>query len=527
MILDKHILIITGTSSFSIISKIIKSIKHYKIDIFKAPISISAFLTKDIVNDILQKISISDYDLILLPGFVQWDASNIGKKHKIEIKKGPEFASDLPFILKNLDKITLSAKLPANKLIEISGEKEYKMILEEQKKLAEQEIDNNSFFINKKKADTMISPHLPPPIIGEIVNCTERSEKKILKKVNHYIESGADIIDIGCVSNKAYPEKIPIIVNAIRRNFDVLLSIDSMDKSEIMAAINTDIDMILSFDLGNYKDFLDIPKTIPIVLLPTDIKKAYFPKNPKDRVNNLFKLTKILQDNGFQKLIADPLLETPISPGICNSLDAYFLYNKMVNEQDNKKFKLPLFFGISNVVELMDIDSVGVNGLLASIAIELGIGLLFTVEHSVKLMGGISELKESIKLNYLANYRKSPPINQGITIFKSKGKTRQKIPKIDLENAIKVKLEYKHYTPDKKGYFRIYVEPYAKKIYLLFYSNENLLLRTLVGTNAEALCKKFINLGLTKNIEHLNYLGRELERAQICLELNKPYIQDE
>ncbi|TFG18423.1 MAG: dihydropteroate synthase-like protein [Promethearchaeota archaeon] len=527
MILDKNILIITGTSSFSIISKIIKPIKNYKIDVFKAPITISAFLTKDIVIDILKKISVSNYDLILLPGFVQWDTNKIEEKFKVEIKKGPEFASDLPFVLKNLENITLSGKLPANKLIEISGEKEYTNILEEQKRLAQREISSNSFYINKRKTNVMISPYLPPPIIAEIVNCTERSENKILKKVKHYVESGADIIDIGCVSNNAYPERIPTIIKTIRRNFDVLLSIDSMDKSEIMAAINADIDMILSFDLGNYKDFLDIPKTIPIVILPTDMKKAYFPKNPKERVENLFKLTQILQDNGFQKLIADPLLETPISPGICNSLDSYMLYNKMVGEKSNKSLKLPLFFGISNVVELMDIDSVGINGLLASFAIELGIGVLFTVEHSVKLMGGISELKESVKLNYLAHYRKSPPINQGITIFKSKGKTRQKIPKIDLTNALNVKSKNTNYNPDVNGYFRIYVEPYAKKIYLLFYSNENVLLKTLIGTNAEALCKKFIQLGLTKNNEHLNYLGRELERAQICLELNKPYIQDE
>ena len=529
MILDNiiNILIITGTSSFPIISKIIKTVKTYQIDIVKAPITISAFLTEDNVIDLLNNNPIAKYDLILLPGFVQWDTSKLEDKFKVKIKKGPEFASDLPFILKNLENITLSGKLPANKLIKISGEKEYNIILEEQKKIAEKQIDSTSFYINKKKGDIMISPHLPPPIIAEIVNCTERSEKNILKKVKYYIESGADIIDIGCVSNKPYPERIAKIIEIIRSNFEVLISIDSMDKSELMAGVDAEIDMILSLDFGNYMDFLDIPKTIPIVILPTDIKKSYFPKNPIERIKNLMKLTKILHENGFEKLIADPLLETPISPGICNSLEAYILYNKMVSEGNNISLKLPLFFGISNVVELMDIDSVGINGLLASIAIELGVGILFTVEHSVKLMGGISELKESVKLNYLANFRKSPPINQGITVFKSKGKTRQKIPTIDTSNTLSVESENTDYIPDKKGYFRIYAKPYTKEIYLLFFSNENILLKTLVGNNAEALCKKFIQYGLTDNIEHLNYLGRELQKAQICLELNKPYIQDE
>ncbi|MFW9930862.1 MAG: hypothetical protein ACFFD1_15850, partial [Candidatus Thorarchaeota archaeon] len=82
---------------------LIKPIQKYKIKVYKAPITISAFLTKDIVVEILNKIPLLDYDLILLPGFVQWDAKILEDKYKIEIKKGPEFATDLPFILKNLN----------------------------------------------------------------------------------------------------------------------------------------------------------------------------------------------------------------------------------------------------------------------------------------------------------------------------------------------------------------------------------------------------------------------------------------
>ena len=37
-----------------------------------------------------------------------------------------------------------------------------------------------------------------------------------------------------------------------------------MDSSEILAAVDQHIDMILSLDIGNYKNFLTIPKNIPI-----------------------------------------------------------------------------------------------------------------------------------------------------------------------------------------------------------------------------------------------------------------------
>lgn len=465
--------------------------------------------------------------MVLLPGFVQWDSSKLEENFFIKIRKGPEFASDLPVILKNLDKIELSTNLPANRLLEVSGESEYHDFVKKQLIIAKEELGYHTFYINKEKSNLIIGRYLPPPIIAEIVNCTNKDNDNILKKVKHYIASGADIIDIGCISNKPNPERIKEIIDLIRSKYDVLISIDSMDSKEINAAIDQDVDLILSLDLGNYKEFLNLPKNIPIVILPTNMKQAYFPKEPEIRVKNLFKLTKEMQNNGFKKLIADPLLETPISPGICNSLEAYFLYKKKIMEEKRRNLEIPLFFGISNVVELMDIDSVGINGLLASIAIELDMGILFTVEHSTKLFGGVRELKESIKLNYIAKFKQTPPINQGLSVFKAKGKTSQEIPIINQNRSVLIEQPIVEYTPDKKGYFRIYSNQYAKKIYVLFYSNDEILLQTFVGDNAETISKEVINYNLTKDLYHLNYLGRELKKAEICLWLGKPYIQDE
>jgi dihydropteroate synthase-like protein len=189
--------------------------------------------------------------------------------------------------------------------------------------------------------------------------------------------------------------------------------------------------------------------------------------------------------------------------------------------------KLPLFFGISNVVELMDVDSIGINGLLASIAIELDMGVLFTVEHSTKLMFGVKELSECAKLNYLAKYKKSPPINQGIQVFKAKGKTSQITPEINEDDSILISELKSDYKADENGYFKIYVNHYSRKIYVLFFSNEHSLLQTFIGENAEALSKKIIALKLIDNLYHANYLGRELSRAESCLFSGKPYVQDE
>lgn len=475
-------------------------------------------------GELLDSAPVSNYDLILLPGFIQWDTSSLEKKISVEIRKGPEFASDLQMILKNLsnNNIKLSNKIPANRLFEDSGKNAYHQIVIERYESALNNIGSDTFFINEVRSNILVGRNLPPPIIAEIVNCTTKSNKSIIKKAQHYISSGADIIDIGCVANKPNPNRITEIIELLRTNFNTLISIDSMETSELLEAVECGIDLILSLDSGNYKDFISIPKEIPVVILPTNIKKGYFPKDPKTRVENLLNLTEKLQDYGFKKLIADPLLETPIVPGICNSLEAYFLYSKLSPAK-----KLPLFFGISNVVELMDIDSVGINGLLASIAVELDIGIVFTVEHSIKLMRGVTELKEGIKLNFLSKYKKTPPINQGIQIFRAKGKTNQLKYKIGESNAIIIDQINQNYISDEVGYFKIYLNHYSNKINVLHFSNEHTLLNTLIGTSAEAISKKIIELKLTNNLSHINYIGRELAKAEFCLFSGKPYIQDE
>jgi len=516
------ILIFTGKQSYPIIEKVIQSVKTHIIEIEEAPISVSAFLTESLVETILNTKSKFNYDLVLLPGFVQWDSTTLEEKFSVRIRKGPEFASDLPPLLKNIEKVDLSCTIPANKLFEHSGETLYNQIVQEQYEIAKENLGPHTFYINREKSDLIIGRNLPPPIIAEIVNCTSKSDKSIIKKATHYIKSGANIIDIGCVSNKPNPLRVKEIIQILRNNFNILLGIDSMDPSEILAAVDMNIDMILSFDIGNYKDFIDIPKDIPIVILPTNIREGIFPSNPEIRVEKLLILTNILKNHGFTKLIADPLLETPISPGICNSLETYFLYKKLP-----PKNQLPLFFGVSNVVELMDIDSIGINGLLASIAVELDMGVLFTVEHSSKLFGGVRELKDSIKLNYLAKNKKTPPINQGLSLFKAKGKTSQKIPQINEDNAILVNTLNQDYIPDDKGYFRVFVNQFVRKIYVLFYSIQDNLLHIFIGNNSEAISKEIIKQNITSDIYHLNYLGRELSKAEMSLLLGKPYIQDE
>ena len=72
-----RVLIITGQNGRDAIEELIKSIKGHQIDIEVAPISVSAFLTEKLTEDILKSINLSNYELILIPGFVQWDTTSL------------------------------------------------------------------------------------------------------------------------------------------------------------------------------------------------------------------------------------------------------------------------------------------------------------------------------------------------------------------------------------------------------------------------------------------------------------------
>ncbi|GAG97204.1 unnamed protein product, partial [marine sediment metagenome] len=92
---------------------------------------------------------------------------------------------------------------------------------------------------------------------------------------------------------------------------------------------------------------------------------------------------------------------------------------------------------------------------------------------------------------------------------------------------ITIKESVLDYVPDKNGYFKFYVNYYSKEIYVLFFSHDNNLLKTLIGDNAETLSKKVIELRLTTNLQHINYVGRTLAKAELCLNFGKPFIQDD
>lgn len=47
------------------------------------------------------------------------------------------------------------------------------------------------------------------------------------------------------------------------------------------------------------------------------------------------------------------------------------------------------------------------------------------------------------------------------------------------------------------------------------------------GISARDILNTLIDLGMVTRLDHVGYLGRELEKAEIALALGRSYVQDE
>ena len=520
------ILALTGRSA----EKIVKNNVPSNVVVKVLPIDVAAFINDDLILKHVTKIEAQKFDLIIVPGFVQGDLSELSSQLGIPVVKGPRYASDLKLTLVELDPLELSAKHSADKFLKTKKFAETRQILNDgftvpiNEKLHEFELGN------KKQFPIGISR--PPLVMAEIIDAPKFSVVEIRKKAIFYLENGANVIDIGAIATNPQPTKIEEIVLALqglKSKYNFIISIDTLNTEEIMAAVKADVDLILSIDHGNVDELLGkIPKDIGIVFLPTNVKEGYMPKTPEDRVKSLITLRDILLEAGYKKLFADPIIEMPIYPGFASSLESYIQYR-------NIDANTPMMTCVGNVTEFIEADPIGINALFGCLAVELGIKLLLMTDFSVKCRGGTKEIVKARDLAFAAKKRKAPPKGHGINILMAKSRTDfeleipidENLEIIDLKSEQRV-LYSMDYEFDPKGSFTIWTDFHKQKIFVshldLSTNKPDIL---FISSEARLIFSEITKRGLISKIDHAFYLGRELERAENCLYLGKTYIQNE
>lgn len=514
--MNKKILLVTGRLAEELVRKY-SAESSVDTEVKTVPVSVATFMTSKLLIEELKNLDLSNFSMLMVPGLVRCDLKKIEDELRLPTFKGSKYAADIPLVLDNLEKIKLSKESPACELLKSEiGASVQKQLKEVEAAAKELLSKPHNFLVGKGKSAVAAGKDFPARVIAEINDAPLLKDEEVIEIAGRYLESGAEIIDIGMIAGEEKPEEVPRLVSVLRDNFDVPISIDTLNKKEIQAAIDNGIDLILSINGNTIEDYSNLD--IPAVVVPVDPKRGRYPREPREKVRYLLDLVKRAKELGYAQVIADPILE-PVNQGFIESLVAFYELRKL-------EPNLPILMGIGNVIELYDVDSVGLVALLAGVASEINASFLLTVEASDKTKGNVAEVRRAREMMTLARLRKSVPKDLGLDLLLLKDKRMfsdvydRKIEKeLEVIRARPV-AEFKF---DVREVFKIFVD--RSEIIAVLYTREGPKI-VVKGKTAEEVCHEIIRRGLISEMEHSAYLGRELQKAEIALRTGKGYLQD-
>jgi len=302
----------------------------------------------------------------------------------------------------------------------------------------------------------------------------------------------------------------------------VPVSIDTLDPAEIKAAIQAGADLVLSGDAGNIEEIAPYAKKAAVVIIPTDQRQGYFPKKAQDRVKYLEEIIAKAKKLGVSRCLADLILDPT------DILESFIAFREFADRNPD----VPLFIGVSNVTELMDADSVGVNALLVRLSQEVDASILLATEKSDKAKGTVAEEVAASKMMFLAKKRGAVPKDLGmdLLIFKDKHVHEELYDK-KLEAVAKVvnaSDKSEAATLDSEGMFKIAVDREDNVLVVVHYNLLDLSkpVNIIKGKTTDSVYTKIVEMGLVSRLDHAAYLGSELAKAEVALKTGKEYIQD-
>jgi len=487
------LLLVTGTIAEAETTEVAVGL-HADVAVF--PVSVALFLTPKAAIKGLKELDLSIYEKILFPGLMLGDVSEIENGVGVPCFKGTIQVGDLPRALKKGSELSKVDAVEA--LLEKDAKRELKDLF------ATLEAKEGLFPVGKLKIGPV------PRILAEVIDVPRLDKEDIVNQALHYKQTGADMIDIGAVAGGGNAKKLGDAVSWVKDATGLPVSIDSLDVEEIKAGIDAGAELVLSLDSSNIGK-VDIPSDTACVMLPTDSSKGIM---PKDRIGALLANIEAAKEIGLRKLLADPILEP--APRFAESLARF--------KEFKEKSPVPLFMGVGNVIELIDADSIGMNALLASAGVELGVAVMLTTEASPKTLYAVRELKRGLEMALLARARKSVPKDLGLCLLTAKGKNKGRDIELPADLVAICARADPGFTRDPKGDFHICVD-FKKKTVIAAHLTDQYD-EVIEGGDAESIWKEIEKKGLVSDKNHAAYLGRELQKAESCLRSGKAYIQD-
>ncbi len=319
-------------------------------------------------------------------------------------------------------------------------------------------------------------------ILAEINNAPSLSLPAICARARAFAGAGADVIDVGCTKGRPFPA-LRETVAALRAEGH-RVSIDSFDEEEVRSAVAAGAELVLSVNGSNLELARGLDATV--VVIP-DFGKG---------LDSLARSVDTLEGWGVRYLV-DPVLE-PIGFGAAESLHRYYEVRKRYPRAE-------ILMGIANLTELTEADSTGVTALLIGYCQELGIRYVLTTEEIPWTRGAVREADIARRLMHYAVTRRSLPKHVDSRLLTVKDPTVSAYSEAqlrDLQSQI-TDLDYRIFADGQ----RIHV-----------FNAE----RFQSGTD---IAEIFAQLDVEETT-HAFYLGQELTKARLALQLGKTYRQE-
>lgn len=320
-------------------------------------------------------------------------------------------------------------------------------------------------------------------IIAEIQDALQLDEASLLSRADYFRRSGAEVIDLGITPGSTPGSAGQAVQRLKAAGYQV--SIDTLDPAIIREADAAGVDYVLSLN-GSNLELGQTLQAVPVVIPDED-----------GDVASLWRNAEQLWAWG-KTCILDPIIQ-PISFGFSRSLVELYRTRERYPEAR-------LMMGAHHLSELTDADSTGINALLMGIAQELKLSFVLTTEVAAWAKGSVRELDIARRLMYFAAHEGVPPkrLEEGLLTLKDSRLLRA-------DRAMLQEMQAALTDPN----FRIYID--NESIYAF---NAD---RFVAGTDIEAV---FEQLGVDE-ARHAFYLGHELTKAELALQLGKNYQQDQ
>lgn len=322
-------------------------------------------------------------------------------------------------------------------------------------------------------------------IIAEINHCPRLSLKDIVKAAAAYRAAGADVIDLGCDPGGPW-SAVGECVHVLRAEGH-RVSIDSFNPAEVGAAVAAGAELVLSVNGTNRGQ------------APAwGCEVVAIPDTPVD-LDSLDRTAEFLAAGGVRFRL-DPVVE-PIGVGFAQSLGRFL-------ETRRRHPDAEILMGVGNLTELTDVDSAGINVLLAGFCQELGIRSVLTTQVVNWCRTAVRELDLARRLVYHSCRERVLP--------------KHLAPELVMLRDPKLR---EHGDRDLRELARRISDPNVR-----LFAERGRLIAMSAGLFLEGAdpFELFGRLAPHQPIDpaHAFYLGFEMAKAATALALGKNYVQD-